>query len=125
MASPCVDRVAASLDEPRPAQKAFQNEKDANCRTITLSKAQGEKIGVTVVARPSFPERVVMEVQALRLGGVLDKHNKLQPDAAMHQGDVVMSVNGVHGDFDAMFAQFAKDSVVFEVERREAQVHAL
>ena len=58
-----------------------------------------------------------MEVQALRFGGLLDKHNKLQPDAAMHQGDVVLSVNGVHGDFDAMFAQFAKDSVVFEVER--------
>ena len=123
MASPCVDRVAASLDEPRPAQKAFQNEKDANCRTITLSKAQGEKIGVTVVAKHIFPDRVVMEVQALRLGGVLDKHNKLQPDAAIQEGDVVLSVNGVHGDYNAMTAQFAKDSVVLEVERREGQVH--
>ena len=58
-----------------------------------------------------------MEVKKVRPGGVLDKHNQLQRDAAIQKGDVFLSVNGVHGDFDAMFAQFAKDSVVFEVER--------
>ena len=67
----------------------------------------------------------VMEVVYVGPGYALSKHNELQPDAAIHKGDVVLSVNGVHGDIDAMWAQAAKDSMVFEVERREAQVHAL
>ena len=92
-----------------------------------MSKAKGEKMGVTVVAKQDYSHmgrgvlctEVVMEVKKVRLGGVLDKHNQLQRDGAIQEGDVILSVNGVHGDFDAMFAQFAKDSVVFEVERRE------
>ena len=92
-----------------------------------MSKAKGEKVGVGVVAKQDYSHmargvlctEVVMEVKKVRLGGVLDKHNQLQRDGAIQEGDVVLSVNGVHGDFDAMFAQFAKDSVVFEVERRE------
>ena len=66
-----------------------------------------------------------MQVVGLDPVGALSQHNQLQPDAALQEGDVVLSVNGVHGDFDAMGAQLAKDSVVFEVERREAQVHTL
>ena len=58
-----------------------------------------------------------MEVKTVRLGGLLDKQNQLQRDAAIQKGDLFLSVNGVHGDFDAMFAQFAKDSVVFEVTK--------
>ena len=65
----------------------------------------------------------VMKVVKVDPDGALSKHNQLQPDAAMHEGDVILSVNGVHGDYVAMRAQVAKDSVVFEVERREAQVH--
>ena len=92
-----------------------------------MSKAKGEKMGVTVVEKQDYSHmgrgvlctEVVMEVKKVRLGGVLDKHNQLQRDGAIQEGDVVLSVNGVHGDFDAMFAQFAEDSVVFEVERRE------
>ena len=69
---------------------------------------------------------VVGQVTKVFPGGALSKHNQLQPDAAIQEGDVILSVNGVHGDFDAMDAQLlAKDSVVFEVERREAQVHAI
>merc|ERR1719331_2443731 len=64
----------------------------------------------------------VMEVVEVDPGGALSKHNQLRPDAAIQEGDVILSVNGVHGDFDAMRAQFPKDSVVFEVERREVQV---
>ena len=43
-------------------------------------------------------------------------------DAAIQEDDVILSVNGVHGDFHAMCAQFAEDSVVFEVERPKGQV---
>ena len=83
-----------------------------------MSKAKGEKMGVTVAPLYRCGHHMaVMEVKKVRLGGVLDKHNRLQRDGAIQEGDVVLSVNGVHGDFDAMFAQFAKDSVVFEVER--------
>ena len=112
-----------------------QREKEANCRTVTLSKTEGEKIGFNIVPKQDYTHmgragddlctEVVMEVVELDPGGALSKHNELQPDAAIQEGDVVLSVNGVHGDIDAMRAQFAKDSVVFEVERREAQVHAL
>ena len=98
-----------------------------------MSKAKGEKVGVGVVAKQDYSHmgrgvlctEVVMEVKKVLLGGVLDKHNERfrkvtqRSCGAIQEGDVVLSVNGVHGDFDAMFAQFAKDSVVFEVERRE------
>merc|ERR1719191_827444 len=47
----------------------------------------------------------------------MESHNTLYPDAAMHVGDVVTSVNGVRGDWNAMVAEFAKASVVFKVER--------
>ena len=66
---------------------------------------------------------VVAQVVEVVPGGALSKHNELQPDAAIQEGDVILSVNGVHGDYDAMDAELAKDSVVFEVERQEAQVH--
>ena len=57
---------------------------------------------------------------AVSPGGVLDKHNQLHRDAAIQEGDVILSVNGVHGDLDAMLAQIVEeDSVVFEVERGE------
>ena len=112
-----------------------QQENAANCRMVTLSKTEGENPGIRVVPKEDYTHmgragddlctEVVMEVVELRPGGALSKHNQLQPDAAIQKGDVVLSVNGVHGDYDAMCAQFAKDSVVFEVERREAQVHAL
>ena len=65
---------------------------------------------------------VVMEVEEVEPDGALSKHNQRQPDAAIQEGDVILSVNGVHGDYDAMDAELAKDSVVFEVERREVQV---
>ena len=110
-----------------------QQENRANCRTVTLSKTEGEKIGFFRGPKRDYAHmsragddittEVVMEVVEVVPGGALDKHNQLQPDAAMQEGDVVLSVNGVHGDYDAMLAQFAKNSVVFEVERREAQVH--
>ena len=44
----------------------------------------------------------VMKVYEVNPGGALDKHNQLQPDAAIQKGDVILSVNGVHGDYDAM-----------------------
>ena len=102
------------------------SEQELNFRTITLSKAEGEDIGVTVVAKQDYSHMargvlctgVVMEVKKVRPGGVLDKHNQLQRDGAIQEGDVVLSVNGVHGDFDAMFEEFAEDSIVFEIERR-------
>ena len=112
-----------------------QREKAANCRTVTLSKTEGEKFGIRTVRKQDYTHmgragddictEVVMQVVGLDPVGALSQHNQLQPDAALQEGDVVLSVNGVHGDFDAMGAQLAKDSVVFEVERREAQVHAL
>ena len=113
--------------------RSEQREKEANCRTVTLSKTEGEKIGILPVRKKDYTHmgragedlctELVMEVVEVAPGGALSKHNQLQPDAAIQKGDVILSVNGVHGDFDAMCAQFAKDSVVFEVERREAQVH--
>ena len=112
-----------------------QREKAANCRTVTLSKTEGEKIGFDVVPIQDYTHmgragddlctEVVAQVTEVFPGGALSKHNQLQPDAAIQKGDVILSVNGVHGDFDAMGAQLKKDSVVFEVERREAQVHAI
>ena len=110
-----------------------QRENAANCRTVTLSKTEGEKSGFAVVPIKDYTHmnragddlctEVVMEVVEVFPGGAVSKHNQLQPDAAIQEGDVILSVNGVHGDSDAMGAQLAKDSVVFEVERREAQVH--
>ena len=115
--------------------RSEQREKEANCRTVTLSKTEGEMIGFSIVPKQDYTymgragddlcTEEVMEVIEVVPGGALDKHNQLQPDAAMQEGDVILSVNGVHGDFDAMSAQCAEDSVVFEVERREAQVHML
>ena len=115
--------------------RSEQREKAANCRTVTLSKTEGEKYGLHVAPKQDYAHmgragddiitEDVMEVVKVAPGGALDKHNQLQPDAAMQEGDVVLSVNGVHGDYEAMDAQLAKGSVVFEVERREAQVHAL
>ena len=128
-----------------------QREKAANCRTVTLSMTTFDggvvrdvvhvgdvfayDVGIAAVPKQDYTHmgragddlctEVVMEVVSLDLGGALSKHNQLQPDAAIQEGDVILSVNGVHGDYDAMGAQLAKDSVVFEVERREAQVHAL
>ena len=113
--------------------RSEQREKEANCRTVTLSKTEGEKIGFHLVPTQDYTHmgragedlctEEVMEVAYVAPGYALSKHNELQPDAAIQKGDVVLSVNGVHGDIDAMRAQFAKDSVVFEVERREGQVH--
>ena len=110
-----------------------QREKAANCRTVTLSKTEGEKIGFTVAPKQDYAHmgragdgiitEVVGQVTKVFPGGALSKHNELQPDAAIQEGDVILSVNGVHGDFDAMSAQLANASVVFEVERRGAQVH--
>ena len=115
--------------------RSEQREKEANCRTVTLSKAEGEKVGIRTVPKQDYTHmgragddlctEVVMQVVSWAPDGALSKHNQLQPDAAIQEGDVILSVNGVHGDFDAMGAQLAKDTVVFEVERREAQVHAL
>ena len=112
-----------------------QQENAANCRMVTLSKTEGEKIGFHRVPKRDYAHmgragddittEVVMEVTEVDPGEALDKHNQLQPDAAMQEGDVILSVNGVHGDSNAMVAQLAKGSVVLEVERREAQVHAL
>ena len=112
-----------------------QREKEANCRTVTLSKTGDEKNGINTDSKQNYIHmgragddiitEVVMEVVEVVPGGALDKHNQLEPDAAIQEGDVILSVNGVHGDFDAMFAQLKKNSVVFEVERREAQVRAL
>ena len=112
-----------------------QQENAANCRTVTLSKTEGEKVGIMSVPKQDYAHmgragddiitEVVMEVVKVDPGYALDKHNQLQPDAAIQEGDVILSVNGVHGDYDAMCAQLAKDSVVFEVERRDAQVRAL
>ena len=113
--------------------RSEQREKEANCRTVTLSKTEGEKFGINWVRKQDYTHmgragddlctEEVMEVVKVTPGRALDKHNQLQPDAAIQEGDVILSVNGVHGDFDAMRAELAKDSVVFEVERREAQVH--
>ena len=110
-----------------------QREKEANCRTVTLSKTEGEMIGFSIVPKQDYTHmgraggdictEVVMEVEEVEPDGALSKHNQLQPDAAIQEGDVILSVNGVHGDFSAMGAELAKDCVVFEVERREAQVH--
>ena len=112
-----------------------QQENAANCRTVTLSKKEGEKNGISTGSKQDYAHmsragddiitEVVMEVTKVSPGGAVDKHNRLQPDAAIQEGDVILSVNGVHGDYDAMFAQLVKNSVVLEVERREAQVHAL
>ena len=113
--------------------RSEQREKEANCRTVTLSKTEGEKYGFSHVPKQDYTHmgragddlctEVVGQVAKVLPGGALSKHNELQPDAAIQEGDVILSVNGVHGDFDAMRAELAKDSVVFEVERREAQVH--
>ena len=110
-----------------------QREKEVNCRMVTLSKTEGEKIGFFVVPKQDYTHmgraggdictEVVMEVEEVEPDGALSKHNQRQPDAAIQEGDIILSVNGVHGDYDAMRAQFVKGSVVFEVERREAQVH--
>ena len=112
-----------------------QREKEANCRTVTLSKTEGEKFGFDAVKKQDYAHmnragddittEDVIKVDEVNPGGALSKHNELQPDAAIQEGDVILSVNGVHGDYDAMGAQCAKDSVVFEVERREVQVHIL
>ena len=105
-----------------------QREKEAHCRTVILSKTEGENPGIRAVPKQDYTHmgragddlctEVVVQVVEVTPGGALDKHNQLQPDAAIQEGDVILSVNGVHGDFDAMCAQFAKDSVVLEVERR-------
>ena len=110
-----------------------QREKEANCRTVTLSMTEGDDPGFGAVPIQDYTHmgragddlctEVVGQVTKVFPGGALSKHNQLQPDAAIQEGDVILSVNGVHGDIDAMRAQLAKDSVVFEVERREAQVH--
>ena len=110
-----------------------QREKEANCRTVTLSKTEGEKIGFMPVPKQDYTHmgragddlctEEVMKVVKVDPDGALSKHNQLRPAAAIQEGDVILSVNGVHGDIDAMGAELAKDSVVFEVERREAQVH--
>ena len=102
---------------------------------MTLSKTEGEDPGIRAVWKQDYTHmggagddlctEMVVQVVEVVPGGALSKHNQLQPDAAMQEGDVVLSVNGVHGDIDAMRAQLAKDSVIFEVERRDAQVHAL
>ena len=68
-----------------------------------MSKAKGEKVGVGVVAKQDYSHmargvlctEVVMEVKKVLLGGVLDKHNQLQRHAAIQQGDMILSVNGV------------------------------
>ena len=115
--------------------RSEQREKAANCRTVTLSKTEGEKYGLHVAPKQDYAHmgragddiitEVVMEVVKVDPGGAVSKHNRLQPDAAIQVGDVILSVNGVHGDFYAMLAQLKKNSVVLEVERREVQVHTL
>ena len=58
-----------------------------------------------------------MKVKIIYPGGMLDEHNKRNPGAAVELGDLVVSVNGVRGNWDEMLAEFAKESVVVEVER--------
>ena len=72
------------------------------------------------IAHARMPSLCASPANLSGSSGALLGHAQLQPDAAIQEGDVILSVNGVHGDFDAMFAQFAKDSVVFEVERRDS-----
>ena len=126
-----------------------QREKEANCRTVTLSMTTSDvdvvrdvvhvgdvvayDVGIAAVPKQDYTHmgraggdictEVVMEVEEVEPDGALSKHNQRQPDAAIQEGDIILSVNGVHGDYDAMDAELAKDSVVLEVERREGQVH--
>jgi hypothetical protein len=58
-----------------------------------------------------------MKVKIIHPGGMLDEHNKRNPGAAVELGDLIVSVNGVRGNWDEMLAEFAKESVVVEVER--------
>ena len=58
-----------------------------------------------------------MKVKIIYPGGMLDEHNKRNPGAAVELGDLFVSVNGVRGNWDEMLAEFAKESVVVEVER--------
>ena len=96
---------------------------------VTLSKTEGEDPGIRVVLKEDYTHMgragddlctgVVWQVGKVVPGYSLSKHNQLQPDAAIQEGDVILSVNGVHGDLDAMAAQIAEDSLVIEVQRGE------
>ena len=52
-----------------------------------------------------------MKVKIMHPGGMLDEHNKRNPGAAVELGDLIVSVNGVRGNWDEMLAEFAKESV--------------
>ena len=56
----------------------------------------------------------VKEIQPLSL---LAKHNEEKPEECVEVNDVLISVNGVRGDWKLMLAELAKPSVSIVVER--------
>ena len=44
----------------------------------------------------------VVEVMAIHEGGIVAEHNQRNPDTALEIGDMILSVNGVHGDWEEM-----------------------
>jgi hypothetical protein len=97
-----------ALPEPLKPEKLW---------TVSLSKRKGEKLGARVSRNDFYGTERVMKVQFVREGGLVHKHNKSHPDEAVQIGDVITSVNGVHGDYKAMLAKMAGESVVLELER--------
>ena len=53
---------------------------------------------------------VVMEVQIIQEHGLVAEHNQRNPDEAVALGDLVLSVNRVHGNWDEMISQLAKST---------------
>merc|ERR1711968_233972 len=87
--------------------------------TITLPKAEGQKIGARMRRIKSYLDtgEIVMMVRTIDESGPLAEHNARNADAALELGDMIISVNGVRGDWNTMLAEFGKESMVVEIER--------
>ena len=73
--------------------------------SLPTQKATGKNIGLRVEWADDCK---MVEVLAVREGGILAEHNRRNPDRALEPGDMILTVNGVNGD--AMKAELKNGS---------------
>jgi hypothetical protein len=85
--------------------------------TVELTRESSERYGLRVFEMTEYHNVLVLGLKRIDTDGVLETYNKLHPESQVEVHDVLLSVNGVHGDVDRMLAEFDSKTVSIIVER--------